>query len=152
MRATILCLVSIFVGGTSVLARDPTQVLMPTDPSALALQTQYGFADAVMAGDKVYLSGVMAIPMSGEKSVQPAYDRAFKQIDATLARAGLSWDDVVDLSTFHTNLSAQIYEFAAVKAKFVKAPFPAWTAVGITSLVDPAAVTEIKVIARKSGK
>ena len=152
MRAVFASLVAVLAVAPSVQARESVQVLMPTEPSALALQTQYGFSDAVIAGDTVYLSGVMAIPQAGEKNLQPAYERAFKQIGATLARAGLSWDDVVDLSTFHTNLSAQIYEFAAVKAKFVTSPFPAWTAIGITNLVDPAAVTEIKVIARKPAK
>jgi enamine deaminase RidA (YjgF/YER057c/UK114 family) len=130
-------------------ARAPGDVLMPTDPAALAQQSQYGYADAVIAGDMIYLSGVIAAPKPGDKGLQPAYIRAFDQIGATLKRAGASWDDVVDINTFHTDLAAQIYEIAAVKDRYVKAPFPAWTAIGITSLVEPTGITEIKIVARK---
>nr|WP_310523264.1 Rid family hydrolase [Polymorphobacter sp.] len=132
-----------------VSARPAADVIMPTDAAALAQQMQYGYADAVTAGDMVYLSGVIAAPRPGEKDLVPAYERAFAQIDAILKRAGVSWDDVVDMTTYHTDLAAQAEAIAGVKNRYVKAPFPAWTAIGITKLFEPAGVTEIKVTARK---
>lgn len=135
-----------------VAARAPGDVLMPTDPAALAQQTRYGYADAVISGDMIYLSGVIAAPRPGETGLQPAYERAFGQIAATLQRAGASWDDVVDMTTYHTDLAAQADDIAAVKNRYVKAPFPAWTAITITRLFEPAGVTEIKVTARKPAK
>jgi enamine deaminase RidA (YjgF/YER057c/UK114 family) len=131
-------------------AKDAKDVLMPKDAEALAFQTAVGFAEAVIAGDTVYLSGVVAMPNPGETGGAAAYDRAFKRIEATLMRAGVSWDDVVDLTTFHTDLAGQINEFAAVKSRYIKAPFPAWTAIGISSLYDPAGLVEIKIVARKA--
>jgi enamine deaminase RidA (YjgF/YER057c/UK114 family) len=130
-------------------AKDAASVIMPEDAESLAFQKSVGFADAVIAGDTIYLSGVVAAPAAGETSLKPAYERAFARIGATLKRAGVSWDDVVDLTTFHTNLAGQINEFVEVKNRYIKAPFPAWTAIGITALYEPTAVTEIKIVLRK---
>ena len=53
------------------------------------------------------------------------------------------------MTTYHTDLAAQAEAIAAVKQRYVKAPFPAWTAIGISKLFEPAGVTEIKVTAQK---
>jgi enamine deaminase RidA (YjgF/YER057c/UK114 family) len=133
-------------------ARDPANVLMPENPEARAFQEAVGYATAVIAGDTIYLSGVVAGPAAGETDLAPGYERAFAHIAATLARAGASWDDVVDITTFHTDLAAHIDGFAAVKNRHVKAPFPAWTAIGVSRLYEPTAVVEIKVVARVAKK
>ncbi len=130
-------------------AKDAKDVLMPEDAEALAFQTAVGYADAVIAGDTVYLSGVVAVPGPDETGGAAAYDRAFRRLEATLTRAGVSWDDVVDLTTFHTDLAGQINEFAEVKNRYIKVPFPAWTAIGISALYEPTALVEIKIVARK---
>jgi len=129
-------------------ARDPANVLMPENAEARTFQEAVGYATAVIAGDTIYLSGVVAGPAKGESDLAPGYERAFAHIAATLARAGASWDDVVDITTFHTDLAAHIDGFAAVKNRHVKAPFPAWTAIGVSRLYEPTAVVEIKVVAR----
>ena len=139
----------VLVAATPSIARPADKVLMPTDPAALAQQNQYGYADAVIAGDTIYLSGVIAAPRAGETSLVPAYERAFATIAATLQRVGASWDDVVDMTTFHTDLAAQASDIAAVKNRYVKAPFPAWTAIGNAKLFEPTGVTEIKVTAHR---
>lgn len=130
-------------------AREAATVIMPENKEALAFQTEVGFADAVVTGDTIYLSGVVAAPAPGESGLAPAFDRAFGRIAAVLGRAGASWDDVVDMTTFHTDLPGSINEFAAVKNRYVKPPFPTWTAIGISKLYEPTAVVEIKVVAKK---
>lgn len=130
-------------------AREPGDVIMPVDPEARAFQEAVGFADAVTLGDTIYLSGVVAAPREGEAGLEPAFERVFVRIAEVLARAGASWDDVAEMTTFHTDLPAQIDAFAAVKNRHVKAPFPAWTAIGISRLYEPTAIVEVKVIARK---
>ncbi len=134
------------------MARGADTVLMAENVQARAFQEAVGYADAVIAGDTIYLSGVVAGPAKGETDLAAGYDRAFKMIAATLARAGASWDDVVDITTFHTDLAAHIDGFAAVKNRYVKAPFPAWTAIGVSRLYEPTAVVEIKVVAVKPPK
>jgi enamine deaminase RidA (YjgF/YER057c/UK114 family) len=131
-------------------AREADKVLMSEQPQGRAFQESVGYAEAVIAGDTIYLSGVVAGLAKGETDLAPGYDRAFKAIAATLARAGASWDDVVDITTFHTDLAAHIDGFVAVKNNYVKAPFPAWTAIGVSRLYEPTAVVEIKVVAVKT--
>lgn len=133
-------------------AREADKVLMTEHPQGRAFQEAVGYSDAVTAGDTIYLSGVVAGLAKGETDLAPGYDRAFKMIAATLARAGASWDDVVDITTYHTDIGAHIDGFVAVKNKYVKAPFPTWTAIGVSRLYEPTAVVEIKVVAVKPRK
>ncbi len=129
-------------------AREADKVLMPENARARAAQEQLGYADAVIAGDTLYLSGVVAGPREGDAGLEPGFERAFQRIAAILARAGASWDDVVDITTFHTDLPGTIDAFVAVKNRHVKLPPPAWTAIGIARLYEPSAVVEVKVTAR----
>jgi enamine deaminase RidA (YjgF/YER057c/UK114 family) len=44
----------------------------------------------------------------GESDLKIAYTRAFERIGAILKNAGASWDDVVEITSFHTDLTAQM--------------------------------------------
>ena len=64
-----------------------------------------------------------------------------------LQAAGCGFDDVVDLTTFHTDPANQMKTVAAIRAEaFSGPPWPNWTAVGVTWLAG--FDFEIKVIAR----
>lgn len=132
-----------------VAALPPGSVLMNESPAGRAFQEKYGYADAVIAGDTIYLSGVVVGLAPGETDMVPAYDRAFRQIGAILARAGASFADVVDITSFHTDVKAQIDAMATAKARYIKPPFPAWTAISVSRLLPDAGITEIKIIARR---
>lgn len=132
-------------------AGEPKQTLMPEDPEARAFQEAVGFSDAVIHGDTIHLSGVVAAPAKGETGLTPAYERAFARLDAILKRLGASWDDVIVFDTFHAGgaMAAQLDALVPVKNRYITAPFPAWTAVGVTELYEPTAVTEIKLMVRR---
>lgn len=127
--------------------RQRAKVLMSTDPELLALQEKNGFADAVVIGDDVILSGVVTELKDGDPELEVAYARTFEAIAVTLKRAGATWDDVVEISTFHTDVSSQLNSFVAAKKGFVRLPHPAWTAVGTTGLVG-GGITETRVWAK----
>ena len=133
---------------TPALAQDPKQTIMPEDPAAREFQEQVGYSDAVIHGDTIWFSGVVAVPQDGDDGMKPSFVRVFDQLTRTLDRVGATWDDVVEIQTFHTDMAAQIYEFADVKNQYVKAPFPAWTAIGVAALYEPEALVEVKLIAR----
>ena len=65
-----------------------------------------------------------------------------------LTAAGASIGDIVDLTTFHVGLHANIRTFTKVKDRYVSAPYPAWTAIGISELAFPGGLVEIKAVAR----
>lgn len=133
-------------------ARAPDKVVMPTHPENLKLFTEWGFAEAVIDGDRIYLSGVVAGLRPGESDQAAAFDRAFKIVGDVLTRSGSSWDGVVEMTTFHTDIKAQLDAFVAVKHRYVRAPFPAWTAIDIDRLVPDNGLVEIKVVARRPSK
>lgn len=130
-------------------ARVEGTVMMPEEPARRELWSRWGLADAVIHGDTIWLSGVIAFLEEGETDPRAAYRRAFERIGATLKRAGASWDDVVEMTTYHTQVSEQMPAFLAVKRDYVKEPFPAWTAVDVDRLTRETGLVEIKVIARR---
>lgn len=130
--------------------RDGSIVIMPEDPAERAAFEQWGFADAVVRGDTVYLSGVVAGLREGETDPAVAYDRAFRQVGAILARAGSGWDDVLEMTTYHVDITG-IAAFVAVKNRYVRAPFPAWTAIDVDRLAPASGLVEIRVIAVRHG-
>lgn len=125
------------------------QAIMPANPEHRAFFEQYGFSEAVIDGDRVYLSGVVAGQQPGESDPAAGYERAFRLIGDILKRSGSSWDAVLEMTTFHTDLPAQIDGFSAVKNRYVRAPFPAWTAIDVDRLLPDTGLVEIKVVARR---
>ena len=135
-------------------ARQPQNVVVPDRPEVRKFFNEWGFAEAVIDGDRVWLSGVVAGLREGESmaDAETAYDRAFKMLDDVLKRSGSSFDGVVDITTFHTDLPAQFDGFRRVKDRYIREPFPAWTAIDIDRLVPDGGLVEIKIVARKIPK
>jgi enamine deaminase RidA (YjgF/YER057c/UK114 family) len=129
-------------------ARQEATVILSNHPEMRKVQEDWGFADAVVTGDTVYLSGVVAGVRSGEADLKAAYDRAFRQMGDILKRSGVGWDDVVDITSFHTDLTTQMPAIIAVKKTYMKGPPPAWTAIGVTRLIPDTGLTEIKLVAK----
>lgn len=82
-----------------------------------------------------------------EPDFQKQVRLAFENLKATLSAAGCTFDDIVDVTTFHTDPEQQLNDVMAVKQEiFALPPYPNWTAVGVTWLAG--FDFEIKVIAR----
>ena len=144
----MLAAAALFVSGSAI-AHEAKTTLMPEDPAALEFQQAVGYSDAVIHGDTIYLSGVVAGPADGETGMEPAFTRAFEHLTRTLARLGATWDDVLVFDTFHNGpMAAQLDALVPVKNRYITAPFPAWTAVGVTELYEPTALLEIKLTVR----
>ncbi|HEX8380111.1 MAG TPA: Rid family hydrolase [Allosphingosinicella sp.] len=152
MRAWPLVLLLILPAATPALAgeRQRSTVLMSENAQGRKFQEEWGYSDAIIAGDTIYLSGIVVGQSDGE-TLEAAYERTYGQIGAILKRAGASWDDVVDITSFHTDVAAQMPAIAAVHKRHVKAPYPAWTAIDVDRLIPERGITEIKIVARRPG-
>jgi enamine deaminase RidA (YjgF/YER057c/UK114 family) len=114
-----------------------------------ALYDTYRYSAAIRSGDLLFVSGqVGSLPDgSPEPDFERQVQRAFDNLAAVLAAAGCSFADIVDVTTFHTNPAAQIETVMAIREKAIGgAPYPNWTAVGVTWLAG--FDFEIKAIAR----
>ncbi|EOC1328004.1 RidA family protein [Cronobacter dublinensis] len=114
-----------------------------------ALYEEHGYSAAIRSGDLLFVSGQVGSRADG--TPEPDFDAqvrlAFENLRATLAAAGCTFDDLVDVTTFHTDPQNQFPTIMAVKqAIFPQPPYPNWTAVGVTWLAG--FDFEIKVIAR----
>ncbi len=114
-----------------------------------ALYERYGYSAAIRSGDLLFVSGQVGSREDG--SPEPAYEAqvrlAFANPKAVLAAAGCTFDDVIDVTTFHTDPASQFETMLAVRDTEVgEPPYSNWTAVGVTWLAG--FDFEIKVIAR----
>jgi len=103
---------------------------------------------AIITADTIYLSGIVVGLAPGKTDLGEAYDGIYERIGSILKRAGASWDDVVDMTSFHTDVEGQIEQMVTVHKTYVTAPFPAWTAIGVAKILG-GGITEIKITARR---
>lgn len=118
-------------------------------PGAEARYERYQFAPAYRVGDTIHVSGVIGVDAGGNvpASADEEYAAAFTELAAILEFAGSSLADIVELTSFHTDLAGTIGSFMAAKAAVMTAPHPAWTAIGCTSLAIPGGTAEVKATA-----
>lgn len=114
-----------------------------------ALYEQHGYSAAIRSGDLLFVSGQVGSRADGtaEPDFAAQVERAFDNLAATLAAAGCTFDDLIDVTTFHTDPEQQFETIMQIKQRvFPQPPYPNWTAVGVTWLAG--FDFEIKVIAR----
>ncbi|MGE0485511.1 MAG: RidA family protein [Gammaproteobacteria bacterium] len=120
-------------------------------PSMQGFYDDYHFAPAVVDGDHLRCSGVIGIDLaSGTVPEDPArqFAQAFENLGEVLAAGGVGFADITEMTTFHVGLQAHLGAFMQVKDGYIKEPYPAWTAIGITELAIPGGLVEIRVTAR----
>ena len=113
--------------------------------SAAALK----MSPAIWANGFVFLTGVTgslpdgAMPTQSEAQIRSAFDK----IGQVLAEAGLGFDAVVEMTSYHVGLRGHFELFDRVRLDYVAPPYPAWTAVEVAGLRREGAIVEIRVIA-----
>ncbi|ARQ56734.1 endoribonuclease L-PSP protein [Rhizobium sp. Kim5] len=123
------------------------EAIFPADRHAL--YEEHGYSAAIRSGDLLFVSGQVGSRSDGtpEPDFKRQVELAFENLKAALDAAGCTLDDIVDVTTFHTDPENQFETIMAVKQKvFSEPPYPNWTAVGVSWLAG--FDFEIKVIAR----
>ncbi|TCP88002.1 enamine deaminase RidA (YjgF/YER057c/UK114 family) [Sphingomonas sp. PP-CE-1A-559] len=121
--------------------------VFPANPHAL--YAEHGYSAAVRADNLLFVSGQVGSRDDGspEPNFEVQVRRAFANLEATLLAGGCGFDDIVDVTTFHTDPENQFETIMAVKCKiFDQAPYPTWTALGVNWLAG--FDFEIKVVAQ----
>ncbi|WP_043358989.1 RidA family protein [Belnapia sp. F-4-1] len=116
------------------------------------LYTSQAYSAAIRSGDLLFVSGQVGSRDDGspEPDFAAQVRLAFANLKATLQAGGCGFDDIVDVTTFHTDPETQFSTVMMVKGEvFTEAPYPNWTAVGVNWLAG--FDFEIKVIARIPG-
>jgi len=108
------------------------------------------YAPAVKVGSTVYVSGQIGrdgnMKLVEEREAQIV--QAFENLKTVLEAAGATLGDIVDVTTFHTDMR-DLPLFMEVRDRYLNThPLPAWTAVGAHMLGGAAGyIVEIKAVA-----
>ena len=126
------------------------QVIKPDWPWADGL----GIAQAVLAGDTVYVSGQTALSPEGEivgrGSMYEQARQAFRNLGEVLESAGCSLDDVVVLRAYLTDFD-EFEGYAQARREVFPEIRCAVTGVEVSRLIDPDMMIEIEAVARPEG-
>lgn len=113
------------------------------------LYEEHGYSAAIRSDNLLFVSGQVGSRTDGtpEPDFPAQVQLAFDNLEATLHAGGCSFDDIVDVTTFHTDPENQFPAIMEVKqGVFSQRPYPNWTAIGVNWLAG--FDFEIKVIAR----
>ena len=117
-------------------------------PSMKIINERYHYSPAVRAGDTLYIAGQVGRDSDMNvvigKEAQLIQD--FENLKTVLEAASASFDDVVEIVTYHTDMR-DLALVVKVKDRYFKVSIPTWTGVGVTSLSTPGLEFEIKATA-----
>jgi enamine deaminase RidA (YjgF/YER057c/UK114 family) len=133
------------------------EIPMPTRETIIPkgmenIYEKFHYAPALKVGNMLYISGQVGrdddLRVVEGKEAQIA--QAFENVKKILIAAGATFDDVVEMVTYHIDMS-DLQLVMKVKDRYFTNRYPTWTALGAPALAMPGLLVEIKCIAILSG-
>lgn len=123
------------------------RAIMP--PAMRAAAERANMSPAILSGNHLFLTGSTGGDADGQMPADPATQmrNAFGKIGIILQEAGLSFDAVVEMTSYHVGLRDHFEIFDAIRLELFEAPYPAWTAVEVAGLRREGAIVEIRIVA-----
>jgi enamine deaminase RidA (YjgF/YER057c/UK114 family) len=110
----------------------------------------YKFAHGILAGDILSIAGQNGINRKGEiegrGDFQKQARRAFENMGEILSEAGMSFDDVVMLRSYFTDIR-NLTKFTEIQQEFFGEHYPAATAIQVSALAFPELLFELDALA-----
>ncbi|MDD1139763.1 RidA family protein [Pseudomonas sp. TNT2022 ID233] len=108
-----------------------------------------GYAPAVLVGDTLYCAGQVGrtADLTVIQDPEQQFIRAWENLAEVLKAGGYSFDDVVEMTTYHVDMSQHMPVFREVKKRVFPKGFCAWTCIGVSELAHPGLLVEIKCVA-----
>lgn len=121
--------------------------IIPPQFEAIAKRLQ--LSPAIVSSNHLYLSGITGTGADGKipDNLDAQIRTAFDKIGVILAEAGLGYQSIVEMTTYHIGLRDHFEMFNAIRIEYCSEPFPAWTAVEVAGLQRQGINVEIRVIA-----
>ncbi|GGX52290.1 hypothetical protein GCM10007385_21200 [Tateyamaria omphalii] len=100
----------------------------------------------------IFMTGFTGVQTDGTLSETPTeqIEAVFETIETVLTKAGLGFEHLVEMTSYHVGLRDHLQAFKDIRAKYVMEPFPAWTAIEVAGFVREGACIEIRCIARRA--
>ena len=120
------------------------------NPPTLSAPTGYTHVVQVHGGRTLYIAGQVALDKSGNVVGKGDFaaqtTQVFENLKSALASGGATFDNLVKVTTFVTDLS-QMQTLRSIRAKYYGKNAPASTLVQITKLANDDLMIEIEAIA-----
>jgi reactive intermediate/imine deaminase len=120
------------------------------NPPTLSVPTGYTHVVQVHRGRTVYIAGQVAFDKSGNVVGKGDFEaqaaQVFENLKLALAAAGATFDNLVKVTTFVTDMS-QLSKLRAIRAKYYGKNAPASTLVQIGKLANDQLMIEIEAVA-----
>lgn len=123
------------------------QIIVPDSMKLLCERA--GYAPAIKVGTTLYCAG--QVGRTPELVViedpEQQFFAAWENLRLVLQAGGCSFEDVVDMTTYHIDLQRHMPLFRSVKDKVFPRNTCAWTCIGVSELARPGLLVEIKCVA-----
>jgi enamine deaminase RidA (YjgF/YER057c/UK114 family) len=111
------------------------------------IHERFRYSAGVKAGPLLYIAGQVGRDenLNVVEGKEAQFVQAFENVKKVLTEAGITFDDVVDMMTYHTDMH-DLQLFMKVKDQYFTNldRLPTWTAIGTTALAMPGLFAEIK--------
>lgn len=111
-----------------------------------AVVDKAGYLPGILIDNLLVMSGQIGrdeslrIPQDAEQQFQLCWDN----LDLVLRKAGGTFDDVIDITSYHVNMSAHMPLFRQIKDQRFPRATCCWTCIGVSELAHPDLLVEIK--------
>ena len=123
------------------------QIIVPDTMKLLAERA--GYAPAVKVGITLYCAGQVGrtADLVVIEDPEQQFLAAWENLRQVLAAGGCSFEDVVEMTTYHIDMNQHMPLFRQVKDSLFPRNTCAWTCIGVSELAKPGLLVEIKCIA-----
>ncbi|GJH03913.1 RidA family protein [Paraburkholderia terrae] len=120
-------------------------------PTMQRIVERAGYVPAVKAGSIVFCAGQVGRTVALEVIADPEaqFLACWDNLRVVLQAAGCTFEDVVDMTTYHVQMSTHMPTFREVKNRVFPRGTCAWTSIGVSELAHPGLLIEIKCVAVK---
>ena len=120
-------------------------------PELRSFEEQWHFSHGVASSGLLFLSGVTGTNADGDVSPDPReqFEQAFAHLKLYLTAAGATMSSIVEMTSYHVDLRKHLADFVAVKDRHIHRPYPAWSAIGVSELITPGALVELRIVASR---
>lgn len=123
------------------------EVIIPEEMREIV--NRAGYAPAVKVGHTIYVVGQVGRNKELEVISNPAEQFAamWENLRIVLNAAKCTFDDVVEMTSYHVEMSKHMDVFRAVKNDVFPKGTYAWTRIGVSELAHPGLLAEVKCVA-----
>ncbi len=150
MKHVPVALLLSFVAAVALASPERRPIVKHTNPATLSKPTGYTHVVEVTGGRTLYVSGQIALDQAGhvvgQGDLKAQTRQVFENLKAALGASGATFDHVVKITVFMTDVS-EIQAFREVRDRYFTKELPASSLVQVVRLARPELMIEIEAVA-----